>query len=133
MSEKPDDIDVEENSLMDQIIKVDQAMTQEQRREHNRKRRLDLLYGNLRRVREYAETAPSVITARFVFSIFRTAWALWEADMKKAFGDWMCEQFRKNSHRCLFCGDDLPQPIDRSGMCPKCLEEADATDERSEA
>ena len=116
-------MDDEERKLIDDLVRHDQALSDDERRTERERERLLRYKGRLERMQKLLSlSAPSPILGGEAFLLFRTAWALWEADMEREFGNWMRDIFRKESARCTMCAADLPLPYSDEDLCPKCIE-----------
>ncbi len=123
------DIEVEEKSLIDDLIRFDQSLTPEQRKAHRRQVGLERFKESLTRISRLLKlNAPDVIVANAVMNLYSRAWSLWEEDMGRELVDQIKHVKREQSDRCISCGIDLPYPIDRaagSGLCAGCTIDGD--------
>jgi hypothetical protein len=116
-------IEVEEKSLIDEMIRHDQSLTSKQRADHRRRLGLERFKESLDRISRLLRlNAPDVIVANAVTNLYSRAWTLWEEDMGREMVDRIKHVKREQSHRCVACGVDLPYPVDPAGcgLCDEC-------------
>jgi hypothetical protein len=115
-----DQIKVAEDSLIADIIKHDQGLTPEQRREHRRAVNLQHYREGLERIQRLLDlNAPDPILAHAIHANYQRACSLWEKDMAHQLVRDFENLYRKRSNRCVACGVDLPYPVE-SEICEAC-------------